>query len=318
MQEYMRSLQKQLRRFPPAERAALIEEITSHIESAETDPALADSPEQRRRKLMAELGSPKELEKGFRAIYRPDRWIDFLLIAVPLLIIIPYFNTLLLNYYYVYVARVDILVGLLLVAIGLWRQSSLLTLFWITARATQIAAVLWVANGYYGQAQTILYSLIGFGLLLLWGRIVWQNRHDVLTVTFGLLPLVLCPVGLAIAAIRPGPLSWHYGPLNGLLWNIYTAGSDPWGGYIPFLGPILAMALFFLATNRNLRWLGLGVWGLVVGLGREYLNLVRDFHDAQGSMDPSVYVLWVIFPLVIVLCGWWLDHSRTLQFIAAG
>jgi uncharacterized membrane protein len=102
MQEYMRSLQKQLRRFPPAERAALIEEITSHIESAETDPALADSPEQRRRKLMAELGSPKELGKGFRAIYRPDRWIDFLLIAVPLLILIPYFNTLLLNYYYVY------------------------------------------------------------------------------------------------------------------------------------------------------------------------------------------------------------------------
>jgi hypothetical protein len=234
-----------------------------------------------------------------------------LFIAIPLLIIIPCVNELLLNDYYVYIARVDILIGLLLIAVGLWRQSALLTLFWMTAKVTQITAMLFVARGYYGGTQTFFYSLIAFGLILLWGRIVWQNRNDVLIITYSLLPLVLCAVGLILVTIHPRVVLWHYGLLDSLFWSIYEA---PWGGYIPWLGPILAMGLFFLATNRNLRYLGLGIWGLVVGLGREYLNLSY----YQGPMDPLVYILWDIFPLGIVLCGWWLDRNKTEQIKLAG
>lgn len=292
----------------------MIEEIASHIESGETDPGLGKKPEQHDNKLRSELGSPRELGKGFKTIYRPDRWIDFFLVVIPLFII-AYLNELLLKDYYVYVARVDVLVGLLLIAVGLWRQSALLTLFWTTARVTQITAMLLVAHGYYGTTQTVFYSFIAFGLILLWGRIVWQNRHDVLIVLYALLPLVLCAVGLILDAIHPGIVLSHYSLLvDRLLWSIYTAGYT--GGSLGFYGLILAMALFLLATNRSLRFLGLAVWGLVAGFGRQYLDLNVSYRNQgyQGPMDQPVYVFWIIFPLVIVLCGWWLDQKKRMQF----
>src|SRR5512146_1989358 len=90
-EEYMRTLRQQLKDFSLKEQEELVEEINSHIEDAEEDPKMGKDAEQRRKKLMNELGSPKEIGRGFKEIYRPDRLIDYLLIAIPYLFY-PYLN----------------------------------------------------------------------------------------------------------------------------------------------------------------------------------------------------------------------------------
>ena len=72
------------------------------------------------------------------------------------------------------------------------------------------------------------------------------------------------------------------------------------------------MALFFLHTNRGIRWLALTIFGLTIGLGRDYLIQFQ----TRGMMTPMaywVYYLWIILPLLIVFLGWWLDRSERQQ-----
>jgi len=89
---------------------------------------------ERRKKLMNELGSPKAMASGLKAVYRPDRFIDYLLILIPYFFY-PYlnllYNSLTPKYSWVDV-RLDVAIHLPLIAIGLWRKSAPLTLFWTT------------------------------------------------------------------------------------------------------------------------------------------------------------------------------------------
>lgn len=59
--DYTQRLRQHLKEFSQEEREALLEEISSHIESAEDDPQLGSNREERIQKLMAELLSFKEL-----------------------------------------------------------------------------------------------------------------------------------------------------------------------------------------------------------------------------------------------------------------
>ena len=70
--EYLKILRDKLKSFSPTDQARLVEEIGSHIESSEEDPSLGKDSVQRRKKLMAELGSPGQMAKGFKVIYQPD------------------------------------------------------------------------------------------------------------------------------------------------------------------------------------------------------------------------------------------------------
>src|SRR6266498_1512925 len=132
-QDYIQILRKQLKDFSLEEQEALIEEISSHIESGEDDPKIGKTGDERKKKIMAELGSPQDMSGGFKAIYRNDRLIDYLFIAIPYLLY-PFLNTLyisLMSKYSWADVRLDILIHLPLVVIGLWRRSAPLTLFWI-------------------------------------------------------------------------------------------------------------------------------------------------------------------------------------------
>jgi len=66
MEEYIQALRKQLKGFSSEEQAAVIEEICSHIESGEEDTRMGKNPEQRRKKLMKELGTPEQLGKALK------------------------------------------------------------------------------------------------------------------------------------------------------------------------------------------------------------------------------------------------------------
>src|SRR5215217_1485019 len=92
-EQYIQGLRKQLKGFSSEEQEAFMEEIRSHIESCEEDSKMGKNVEQRRAKLMSELGSPNDLRKNFKATYRQSRFIDFLWIAIPYFLY-PYLNML--------------------------------------------------------------------------------------------------------------------------------------------------------------------------------------------------------------------------------
>lgn len=318
-EEYLRSLRKQLTSFPPDEQEDLIEEIRSHIEGGEEDPRMGRDMGERRKRIMNELGSPKDMGKGLKALYRPDRLMDYLLILIPYLFYL-YLNSLYISlmpkYGWVDV-RLDVLIHLPLIAVGLWRRSAVLTLFWTTLLVSQlfiIAGTYW----YYG-AQTIFWALLLIGLLTLAGNLLWKNRNDPLTVVFGLLPLSMCIIGVllnALSVIHPFELliwrsawvaSQHdgYGLLDRSLLAIYINIRD----FTQF-GSVFALALFFLPSKREIRWIALVISGLMIGLGHHYL---LDFQYRSNLMAPWIYILWVVLPLFIVLFGWWLERSRQQQ-----
>ena len=308
-EDYIQALRKHLKDFSNEEQEALIEEIKSHIESGEDDPKMGKDRDERKKKIMAELGSPQDMSRGFEVIYRSGRLIDYLLIAIPYLLY-PFLNMLYIQLMPKYPwadVRLDILVHLPLVFIGLWRRSAPLTLFWITTLVTQTMSMLLITRGYYGTLQIGIWLTLAFALVILLGHLLWQNRHDILIVAFGFIPLLMCGIGSVLAMTHPGTgTSLIPGIIDKLLFDVYIRAAGLGGGPLPFYGTLAAMALFFLVTNRNLRWLALGFYSLVITLSREYLNL---FDSELGFMHPLIYPLYVMVPLILIFLGWWLSHS---------
>jgi hypothetical protein len=307
--EYLRTFSHELKDFSPAEQAALLEEIGSHIESYEEDLSATKDPEERSKIIMSELGSPTEMGKGFKLIYRPDKFVEFLLAVVPYLVY-PFVTVILQKIFGAdYTVRAEVILYSLLILVGLWRRSILITLFWATMIVTQIISMLLVGFAFYGSLQSILWLAYAIGLLFLIGQIVWQNRNDLLIVVFACLPLLICAYGSIFVLSHPQNISSQLGVLDRLLLGIYVKSGD--GGYFGYFGHIIAITLFFLATNRDVRWLALTIFGLVDTLGRYYLNL-------SNQLMPSwVYSLNILLPLALVFLGWWLDRTQKKQLSLA-
>lgn len=310
-EEYLRIFSQQLKGFSPEEQASLVEEIGSHIESHEEDLRTIKDPEERRNKMVSELGSPQEMGKRFKMIYRPDRFVEFLFVAIPYLLY-PFVNVMFQNMLGAeYVVRAEVILYSTLVFIGLWRQSILTTLFWTTMLITQIISMLLVGYDFYGNTQSILWLAFAIGLAFLIGQIIWQNRSDLLTVVFAGVPLLICAYGSVFILLHPQNVGSQLGVLDKLLLDIYIKSSD--GGYFGYFGYILAIALFFLATNRDIRWLALALFGLINTFSRYYLNLSNEL------MPPWVYSLYILIPLVIVFVGWSAERTKKKQIsLAAG
>lgn len=311
--DYTQRLRQHLKEFSPEEREAFLEEMRSHIESAEDDPRLGSNREERIQKLMAELGSAKDLGGNLKAVYHPSRFIDYLWIAIPYLLY-PYLNALYVSLMPKYPwadVRLDILLHLPLVIVGLWRRSATVTLFWLGTLITQIAAMLLITRGYYGAVQTAFWWMFMLTLIILLGYLAWQNRSDFQIVVFALLPILMCLAGSLAAIVHPNAAA-SYGALDLVLLKIYTEGAMG-SGYLPFYGTLIALTLFVLVTDRNIRWLALGLYGLVIGLSRTYINL---FDSENGMMTQWAYVLFAILPLVIVFLGWWSSQPKGYHQVA--
>jgi hypothetical protein len=314
MEEYIQALRKQLKGFSSEEKAVLIEEIRNHIESGEDDVRMGNNLEQRRERLITELGSSKEMGRGFKAVYRPDRLIDYLLIVIPWFFY-PYLNMLymsLMSKYSWVDVRLDVLIHLPLIAIGLWRRSAFLTIFWIIVITNQLLYIVtqgyWQGFWYFG-IQTVYWALLLLGLLILFGFIVWKNRHDLLLIIYALLPFSMLVLGNVLWIIHPTSHTL-YGFLDRSLLLIFLDIRN-----LSFYAPLVTMALFLLAKNRNIRWMALLMSGLMIGLGRDYL---MDYQT--GNMDLMahwVYSLWAILPPVIVIFGWWFDEYKRQQLSLA-
>ncbi len=307
MERYLQSLQKHLKGFPPEKQAELMEEIRSHIESGENDPGMGGDAEQRQEKLKNELGSPEDLGGGLQSVYRPNRFIDYLLVAVPYALypLLGMLYTRLLPQYPWVDVRLDILIHLPLVAIGLWRRSAALTLFWISAITPGLLYIVtegfWQGYWYFGL-QTILWAFLLAGLLFITGLMVWKNRHDFLTVAYALLPLAVLLMGVVLWIIHPVSYT-AYSAVDRSLLIIFLEMQGRW---ILFYGIFVTMALFFLPSNRGLRLIGLTIWAAMLGFGRQYL---MDYQTGNLAMLAHwVYYLYVLLPLSIVFLAGWLER----------
>jgi hypothetical protein len=300
--EYLESLRKKLKGFSHDERAVLIEEIGSHIEGSEEDLKLGKDPVKRRQKIMSELGSPEQMAKGFKKVYQPGGLIDYLLIAIPFLLNLP-INLLLLSLMPKYPwadARLVIIFHLVLLGIGFWRRSTLLTVFWLADLAVQLTSVLWVAKGYYGSLQTVLWCIVLVSLVIQLGRMVWQNRHDFLIVTFALLPILMGIISLALGMTIHSN-TYLYEPLEIFFFRLYlNTGSFIW--FIEMV-PLIS---FMMVRNRNVRWLALAIFWLLLGLSRDRL-------DYGVIYPPFVYYLWIFLPITVIFLGWFLERIKHRQ-----
>jgi len=291
--EYLQALRKKLKSFSPIDQANLVEEIGSHIESGEEDPRLGKDSAQRRQKLMSELGSPEKLAKGFKIIYQPDGLIDFLLVAIPLLLNTN-LNLLLVSLMPRYPwadVRVVVLIRLLLIGIGIWRGSRLLILAWAPRTAVQIGAMLALTQGYFLH-QSIIWIPVLIGVVYLTGRLIWQNRRDALIVIYGLLPLIVGGLGLAFyfhpeVQILPGRIDL----------SILQAFSR-FSVILDGLNTI-ALAVIFLVKDRNFRWVALAIYGLILG--------------SWITRPTEILFIWIILPLFIVFLAWVMEQSSRRQ-----
>jgi HAAS domain-containing protein len=309
MQDYLHALEKELNGFPPDERSALMDEIRSHMESGQADEGMGKDPGQRESRLMNELGSPEDMGRGLKALYRPNRFLDYLLIAIPYTLSL-YFTEAYLRLQPQYPwmdIRLNVLIDLILIAIGLWKRSASVTLFWINIAVMQLSWIVlqgfWQPYWYFG-IQTIAWAALLMGLLTLFGRIVWKHRHDALIAIYALLPFSMDLLGNALWGIRP--VSYISNPLDRSLLVIFLRMQD---GSIQFYGTLATMALFFLPLNRNMRWTALVLSALMIGFSREYLV---DYQTGNVAFVAQwVYYLYVLVPVTMVVAGWLLERNKT-------
>ena len=254
-----------------------------------------------------------------RAVYRPGKILDYLLILSPFLFY-PYLNALyiaLMPRFSSANVQLDVLIHLPLIALGLWRRSAAVVLFWAAILISQLSTITGRLYWVYGM-QTVFWALLLLSLLMLAGYVMWQDRYDHATFAFGLLMIGMSVIGSllnVLSAISPFSLViWRgrwlaaqfapYGYLDRLLLVAYTHVRG-----ISVLCSVVVLALFFISSNHPIRWLALAAAGIMMGILVAYFLL--DYQLDENLMAPGVYISWVILPILIVLIGLWRDRSRT-------
>src|SRR5271157_1001273 len=339
-EDYLRALRAQLKGFSPREQDLLIEEISTHFDSGEDDPDLGTEIDLRRQKMLSEMGSPKQMGKGFRAIHRPGRLIDYLLILIPTLavyILARFFiNTQMLMEQYVTV-RIAVYYSIfcvLMVAISFLRRSLYLKLYWILILGLWLAGLPVFIFGDHSQgigfytttllgspnlgfylpgsglwAEWIVPSLIMILVLLLFVRMIWHVRHDPPTVAYACLLAFMgvwffyqYTIEMSVSTV----LTWFVNS-----YYLYAVRAGPLSvANLFFLSPgisFVSLGFFFLLDRRDLRWLALAFCFCAAGI--------------QDTLSIRISVFWmyilitgVLFPLAIVLTAWLLEKRKKVQW----
>ncbi len=318
-EEYINQLKEQLKDFTPEETSMFVEEIRAHIEEGLEDPHLGPV-EQRSQKLEAEMGSPNDMSRNFKEIYRPNRWIDFLLVFVPFEILkypILLLSTILLardsestGPFFtapdlMVSIRVTILLYMLLVFIALRRKSMGLLFFWLPQLILSTYVLVYrekrlLLNGFFhnspsGIMESVFWVVLLSSLVGYLGYWIWRQRRDAQLVVLALLPFLFT---LGSMLVNPysarGLFSGGYQLPQ---WNITVLGGFPLGLYQ--ISMLIWPVLFYLFRQRSVRWLGL----LVNAVPLAVMNLVA------SRQFPLLAAVWAI-PMVLVLAAWYSDLGK--------
>jgi hypothetical protein len=305
--EYLDRLNEQLKDFPADEREDLLEEIASHIESGERDPQREEDGDYARW-LKTEMGSPEQMGRGLRNLYRPNRLVDLLWVLVPYFIVNGLVS-LVFNIFwhtsdpgvnpaspYFYLSgRIHLALALIYLLAGWRRRSIVLILFWMVEVINTLLMLIirenrWVPGreavpGTALESFVLLAALLGF---LLWtARLLREHQFDPLLIIFVLLPLVDSIANLG-TSLLVRPLDVYQVESLALIQSVIIR-----------LGWTAGIAGFFLLEARESRWFSL----LLVAVCMAVPNLVL-YHTFPGAV-----VMWVGL-LCVVFLGWALDRHH--------
>jgi hypothetical protein len=354
---YLRNLRAQLKGFSAQKQGNLIEEIGTHFESGENDPALGQDPEQRKQKVLSEMGSPKQMGQWFRDIHRPGRLIDYLLILVPTLVVFYFFisigsnifdNSLLrrglitIREIYIRVAICFFAFCILMVVVSYVRRSLYLKLYWITILGLWLAYLPGLAfYNFFGKntqesgycislwlglpsltfsfawlapwAKWIVPSIILLILLFVVLRMIWHVRHDLLTVVYAGLLVIwgIWAFYQPMVETSVSALFQHYYHTNPyLMSSLASIMRMPSFAGLFYGISFISFGIFFLIDKREIRW-----WALIFYVG------IAGIPDLLAT---KVSVFWIyillngfIFPMGIVLTGWYLEKRRKVRWQSA-
>jgi hypothetical protein len=301
--DYLERVRIKLKGFSQQERANFIDEIASHIESGQDDASFGEE------RVMAELGTPEEMERGLRNVHRPNQLVNLLLLLFPELILFRLIQVLLNVFYgplkewtvldpHLYLGgRIALALAVLLAVIGLQRRSVILVIFWLTD-GIGILVSLMTREGRFipGQERVfgstieslLLYAIL-IGLVFWLVKILKQNKFDLLLVVYALLPLTLMVANYSTAQILR-----QSGLLVAQTVVSFSIGLPAYARSQLFWA--LGVSLFFLFRQRSIRWFGM----LLVGVDYVYVSI---FSYSSSTLLLSI---WSAI-LVMVLLGWILD-----------
>lgn len=303
--EYLLDVRQQLKGLSREEQDDILAEIATHFDSAEEDPRMGATPDERRRKVLGEMGTPSQMGRGLRDVHRPNRFIDLLWLWIPYLLVIPLTRQILYAILgpmpadangatpHLYLGgRLTLLFIMILIFVSWRRRSAPLTVFWLTeGLAGTLALILREERYIPGQElipNSVLESFVLFLLLIALAywlfRALRQNHFDLLIVVFALQPVFLMAANIVMTRVflpanipsRPTPFMIPAG--------IYS--------YIFYqLGWLLGISIFILFKRRDIRWFGL-LW---VGLTFTY---------------PQVFMYWSTFSAALL----WGAHVALVAF----
>ncbi len=305
--DYLERLRGQLRGFYPEQQDEILAEIASHLEDGEQDETRGPDPAARRERVLAEMGTPDQMGGGFRAVYRPNPWLDFLLIFVPVYLFFPLIDVLYNLFtrggiyrdegqFFGFTIRAVILLGLAMLFVSARRRSLLLFAFWAPDVIARLVSLIsregrWIpglSGGWFSLVETLLADLLLIALTYWLGRTVWKNRGNLLIVLFALQPIigslfgyVTTSYGLA-HSISPDYPNWRMGGFGVL--NILEVAS---------------LAGFILLRPRDLRWAA-----FLVGMGNYTALMVYAYWP-----NPVLISLWMSYTAVLVVL-WAVDRWR--------
>jgi hypothetical protein len=312
---YLDDLQAALGAFSPAERAEIMAEIQGHIEDGLEDPGMGLLLAERKQKMEAELGSPKELANGLYESHWRRRWLNILL-AILALLPLPM----------IFMLRVVAMVGMVtynlgnldlqlqtaamvcvplyfgMVYVGHRLKSPILTIWWLSWTVLHL--------GYYFCLSLVLKS--SMWLIVLWagpllvgvvlfGQWLWKVRQTGLLIALAMLPIMLsaAQLGLLLIKVYAGFSPVMYGERD---WWISMFGA-------PFF--ICIIATLFLLPRQQWRWISF--------ISSVIIYMVAAAIIWQPLPFLYIVILWIGLGLPIVI-GLLLEYHylRRNPFLAGG
>ncbi len=318
--EYLSRLRSSLKGMAPDEQAGILEEIAAHLSESESDPALGQDPTGGAQRLTREMGDPADLGRRMNRVHHPGRWIDYLLLVMPQILLSP---LLTLAAYLLFPASQEpgmpirpegfawmYTTGLLFnaawIVLGAWRYRRYglpeALVFWLSAGWLAVFSNLFRNRLALSEPAALTPGkILGIAALLiaLVGLTVWLVRllrhlRDPLLLVLALIPFTVASANLITN--------------QALVSNAITNGYDfpAWRLFGRF-GPtqvaqVIWPGLFLLFRQRQVRWLGLLADAAPLAL----MNLVAARHY------PLLSLLWTL-PVLTVVAGWMLDQSQRLR-----
>jgi hypothetical protein len=311
--DYLENLRGQLKGFLPEQQEEILDEVASHLESGADDETRGSDPMIRQEDVLAEMGTPGEMGGGFQAVYRPNRWLDFLLIFVPVYLVYPLLNFLYNLFsdgsiyhsesrFYAFSLRAVIVLGVVMVIVAIQRRSLLLFAFWIPDVICRLVVLISRESPETFTPGVDLLSalemwfayILTFGLAYWLARNVWRHRSNLLIVLFALQPII----GTVFGYITSGYILAQGITPNYPNWSV--AGIQ-----VQSMMELISLAGFVLLRSRNMRWAA-----LLLGMGNYSAMMVYAYWP-----NPLLISLWALFGAVLLIF-WNIDLRRRVNLVA--